>query len=86
MENNSNSKTVEFISLIKCILEYYATTTNIKNEDDSKEEDIGELLGQLKAFETGALASIDLPKNIDKEIEEAFISHIKFFKNSLDSK
>jgi hypothetical protein len=79
--NNTNSKTLEFISLIKCILEYYATTKKIDYNDG--EESVGELFKTLKSLETENLMSIDLPEQMNKTIESAFISHIKFFEEQL---
>ncbi len=84
--NNTNSKTLEFISLIKCILEYYATTKKINYNDDdgdSGNESVEELFKTLQNLETDNLMSIDLPEKMNKVIESAFISHIKFFEEQL---
>lgn len=82
--NNTNSKTLEFISLIKCILEYYATTKKINyNDGDSGNESVGELFKTLQNLETDNLMSIDLPGKMNEAIESAFVSHIKFFEEQL---
>jgi hypothetical protein len=86
MENNTNgtgSKTIEFINLIKCILEYYATTKKIKPSNDISEESVGDLLNTLKDLESEHMMSIDLPNNINESIESAFISHLKFFEKQV---
>jgi len=86
MENNTNNtgaKTIEFINLIKCILEYYATTRKVQQSNSNSEESVGELLNTLKNLESEHMMSIDLPININESIESAFISHLKFFEKQV---
>jgi hypothetical protein len=80
-ENNNN--TLEFIQLVKCIIEYYGTTatekSNITNELNSFNlEDIDILkntLNEISDFNMDEL-TIKIPSEIDEEIKKTFINQL----------
>jgi hypothetical protein len=92
MSNNTNSPTLEFIHLIKCIIEYYATTKDIQSKENIEEnieeagqEDLKELLDMYKNMDSSNNISINIPGDIDSAIESAFLAHLKFYKNKINN-
>jgi hypothetical protein len=84
MEKN-NINTLEFIQLVKCIIEYYASTktkeTNFVTEIAQNTDEMDEatkLLNSLSQLNMSEMA-IEVPVDIDKSIKDAFLAQLKNF-------
>lgn len=90
MESNNSSNTLEFIQLVKCIIEYYASTKSLsENKNKNKNESLNELdeaskiLDSLNDLNISGMA-IEIPKEIDEEVKLTFLSQLNKFKKECD--
>jgi hypothetical protein len=80
-ENNNN--TLEFIQLVKCIIEYYGTTATDKNNIASELSNfnlndvdiLNSALNEISDFNFDEL-TIKIPSEIDEEIKKTFINQL----------
>jgi len=92
MEHKESESTLEFIQLVRCIIEYYGTTKSNQDKkdnksientlmDDSLESQLNEaekLLSSVDGFDLGSM-SIDIPKEVDDAVKKTFLSQLKKF-------
>lgn len=89
MNENNSVKTLEFIQLIKSIIEYFGTTQTEDNTTDkavSDFDDIDEVSKMLQSMSSMNLDNmgIKIPNEIDKEIRSAFLSQIRYYKKKAE--
>ena len=89
MNEENSIKTMEFIQLIKSVIEYFGTTkTEINTQEkevynlDSIDE-VSKMLQNMNPMNLDSVG-IKIPNEIDKEIREAFISQIKYYKKKAE--
>jgi hypothetical protein len=89
MNEDNSIKTIEFIQLIKSVIEYFGTT---KTEIDETNESVGvdsidEVSKMLQSMSSMNLDNmgIKIPNEIDKEIKDAFLSQIRYYKKKADN-
>lgn len=87
---NKNSNSTEIIQLVKCIIEYYGTTTindsnnipnELKNIDFENSDILKEALNEISDFNFDEL-TIKIPSEIDEEIKKTFISELGFLRKN----
>jgi len=89
MNEENSIKTMEFIQLIKSVIEYFGTTKteiNTQEKEIDNLDSIDEVSKMLQNMSSMSLDSmgIKIPNEIDKEIREAFISQIKYYKKKAE--
>lgn len=93
MEENKTVETLEFIQLIKSVIEYFGTTKaeeNILHDNNTEKsndniDDIHKLFNEMD-YSMLENVGIQIPNEIDKEIREAFKSQIKYYRKLAENK
>jgi BRCT domain type II-containing protein len=89
MNEYNSIKTLEFIQLVKSAVEYFGTT---RPEDKSKEkieeskdniDEVSKMLQNMSAINLDDMG-IKIPNEIDKEIRDAFLSQIRYYKKKAE--
>jgi hypothetical protein len=88
MNEENSIKTLDFIQLIKCVIEYFGTTKTESVKIDEKIDSIDDVSRMLHGMNPMNLDSmgIKIPNEIDKEIRDAFISQIRYYKKKAEDK
>jgi hypothetical protein len=89
MNEENSIKTMEFIQLIKSVIEYFGTTKTEINTQEKEVDNLDSIDEVSKMLQNMSPMSLDslgikIPNEIDKEIREAFISQIKYYKKKAE--
>jgi pheromone shutdown protein TraB len=89
MNEDNSIKTLEFIQLIKSIIEYFGTTkteNNIQEKEIDNLDSIDEVSKMLQDMSSINLDNmgIKIPIEMDREIREAFMSQVKYYRKKAE--
>lgn len=88
MNEENSIKTLDFIQLIKCVIEYFGTTKTESVKIDENIDSIDEVSKMLHSMNSMSLDNmgIKIPNEIDEEIRDTFISQIRYYKKKAEDK
>lgn len=86
MNEENSIKTMEFIQLIKSVIEYFGTTTTEVDKTHESVDSIDEVSKMLQSMSSMNLDSmgIKIPNEIDVEIRDTFIAQIRYYKKKAE--
>lgn len=86
MNEENSIKTMEFIQLIKSIVEYFGVTKAETDKTNENVDDIDEVSKMLQSMSSMNLDNIGIkiPTEIDKEIKDTFMSQIRYYKKKAE--
>lgn len=90
MNEDNSIKTLEFIQLVKSVVEYFGTTvpenktSEGAREFDNNIDEVAKMLQDISSINLDDIG-IKIPNEIDKEIRGAFLSQIRYYKKKADN-
>jgi hypothetical protein len=89
MNEDNSIKTLEFIQLVKSIVEYFGTTKPENKSTDKTDEpkdsidEVSKMLQNMSSLNLDDMG-IKIPNEIDKEIRDAFLTQIRYYKKKAE--
>lgn len=86
MNEENSIKTIEFVQLIKSVIEYFGTTKTEIDKPNESVDSIDEVSKMLQSMSSMNLDSmgIKIPNEIDTEIRDTFIAQIRYYKKKAE--